>query len=460
MSTSSTTAAASGFSGQSSFAADLQTVITRAVGIASLPITQLQNMQSALTGQQSELQTLGSDFEAVQTSLDSINSSTGTSSYTATSDNTSATPTLSSGALTGSYAVVVSSVGSQTNTISAATTPAVTDPASGNISSSATFDLNISGKDYALTPASTSLDSLVASINSSGANVQATVVNVGGTAAPDYRLSIQSTRYAADVISLNPGNTYNAAANLLSNVGAIGSPVTYTVNGQPATPITSTSRILSISTGLTVAVTAVGTANLTVAQGTASLSSALTSFVTAYNTAADEVLKNRGQDGGALAGQSIVGQLGSSLQSLAGYTSSAGSVKTMADLGLTFDTTGKLAFDPTVLSSAAATSLPDVLSFIGSESTGGFLQTADEALLSITDPTVGTISQATQSIGTSVTSLTTRIAAKQDQVTRLQSSLNAQMAAADTAISALQSQATEITNLFAAETQASKNITG
>jgi flagellar capping protein FliD len=129
-------------------------------------------------------------------------------------------------------------------------------------------------------------------------------------------------------------------------------------------------------------------------------------------------------------------------------------------LGLTFDTTGKLAFDPTVLSSAAATSLPDVLSFIGSESTGGFLQTADEALLSITDPTVGTISQATQSIGTSVTSLTTRIAAKQDQVTRLQSSLNAQMAAADTAISALQSQATEITNLFAAETQASKNITG
>jgi flagellar hook-associated protein 2 len=455
----SATSASSGFTGQSTFASDLQNVITRAVGIATLPITQLQTEQSGLVSQQTELQTLGTDFQAVQTSIDSLNSSIGSSSFTATSDNTSATATLGTGALPGNYTVAVGAIGSQTSTISAATTPAVTDPTSGNISPNSTFDLNVNGTDFSLIPATTSLDSLVAAINSSGANVQATVVNVGGSATPDYRLSIQSTHYAPDVITLNPGSTVDTATNLLS-APVTGSYVTYQVNGQPATPINSTSRSLTVSPGVTVDVAAIGTANVNVAQGTASLSTALGKFVTAYNAAATEVLKNRGQNGGALAGQSIVGGLGSSLTSLLSYSSSSGSVKSLADLGVTFDSTGQVAFDPTVLSSAASTSLSDVLTFLGSESTGGFLQTATAAIFSTTDSVAGTISEATTAIGNSVTSLTTKIAAKQDQVTRLQTSLNAQMAAADSAISDLQSQNTEITNLFLAMTQASKNITG
>ena len=455
----SATSASTGFTGQSTFATDLQNVITRAVGIASLPITQLQNEQSTLVSQQTELQTLGTDFQAVQSSIDSINTSLGASSYTATSDNASATATLGSGALPGTYSIAVATIGSQTSTISAAATPVVTDPTTGNISTSSTFDLNINGKDYALTPATTSLDSLVKSINSSGANVQATVVNVGGSAAPDYRLSIQSTHYAPDVITLNPGSTVNTATNLLS-APVLGSYVTYQVNGQPATPIKSTSRSLAVSPGVTVDVTATGTANVTVAQGTASLSTALGKFVTAYNAAATEVLKNRGQDGGALAGQSIVGQLGSSLTSLLSYSSPTGTVRSLADLGVTFDSTGQVAFDPTVLSSAASTSLSDVLTFLGSESAGGFLQTASATMFSNTDTVAGSITEATKAIGNSVTSLTAKISSKQDQVTRLQTSLNAQMAAADAAISSLESQNTEVTNLFLAMTQASKNITG
>jgi flagellar hook-associated protein 2 len=195
-----------------------------------------------------------------------------------------------------------------------------------------------------------------------------------------------------------------------------------------------------------------------VAAGTSSLSTALTSFATAYNAAVDELTKNRGQNGGALAGQSIVSELSSALQSLGGYvTSTSGTVNSLSDLGLTFDDNGHLNFDASTLSAA---SLTDVNTFLGSETTGGFLETAYNTLTALTDSTTGSISLASQAIGSSVTSLTSQISTKQDQVTQLQASLTQQMAQADATISALESQVTEITNLFLAETQASKNLNG
>jgi flagellar hook-associated protein 2 len=455
MATSSTssTSALSGFNGQSQFASDLQNVITRAVDIAQLPITQLQNEESTLTNQQSELQTLGNDFEAVQSAIDSINSATGTGSYTATVSNTSAaTATIGSNALPGTYAIDVTSLGTQTNTISNSSLPAVTDPTTGNISTSSAYTLTVDGKTYSLTPSGSSLNSLVTAINASGANVQATVVNVGGSTSPNYELSVQSTNYAPDTIQLNDGSQ-----NLLTTLST-GSYVTYTVNGQPTTPINSSTRNLSISTGLTVDALQTGSFNVTVAAGTSSLSTALTSFATAYNAAVDELTKNRGQNGGALAGQSIVSELSSALQSLGGYvTSTSGTVNSLSDLGLTFDDNGHLNFDASTLSAA---SLTDVNTFLGSETTGGFLETAYNTLTALTDSTTGSISLASQAIGSSVTSLTSQISTKQDQVTQLQNSLTQQMAEADATISALESQVTEITNLFLAETQASKNLNG
>jgi hypothetical protein len=50
-----TTSTPAAFLGNSAFSTDLQAVITRAVNIASLPITQLQNQLNTLTSQQTEL---------------------------------------------------------------------------------------------------------------------------------------------------------------------------------------------------------------------------------------------------------------------------------------------------------------------------------------------------------------------------------------------------------------------
>jgi flagellar hook-associated protein 2 len=321
----------------------------------------------------------------------------------------------------------------------------VADPSSGNISTSSAFTLTVNGTDYSLTPASNNLNSLVAAINASGANVQATVVNVGGSTSPNYELSIQGTQYAPTTIQLNDGSQ-----DLLSTLSPGGSYVTYQVNGQPSTPATSTSRTLDISTGLTVTALATGTANVTVAQNASGVENALTSLVTSYNAAVDEVTKNRGQNGGALAGQSVLDGLSSTLLTLANYSGSAsGSIQNLTDIGLTFDQNGHLQFDASTFEAVAGTSLSNVMTFLGA---------ANTALTSITDPTDGVIVQETNSLGKSITSLTSQISADQTYVNNLQTSITAQMAAADAAISSLQQQVSQITSLFTAEQDDAQSI--
>ena len=446
------------FNGESTFSAQLNNVVSRSVAQASQPITLLQNQLGSLTGEQSEVQTLGSSFTAIQSALQSINSATAASSYSASVDATAvASASTSSGALAGTYSLNITSLGAQTNTISGGGSGAttVTDPTSQNISSASSFTLTVNGKQQKLLPTGNSLNALVQAINASSANVQATVVNVGGSASPDYRLSVQSTQYSPDSIQLNDGTN-----DLLTSLNT-GSYVTYQVNGQPNTPINSTSRNLSISTGLSAQALTTGTANITVSQNSSNVTSAISSFVNAFNSASAELTKNRGQNGGALTGNSLILGLQNSLNSISAYSAGGGStVNSLADIGLTFDSSGSLTFDSSTFDAAYSSSPTALNTFLGSETGGGFIGTAYSALTSLTDSTNGTITTAGNNIGSSITSLTSQISTKQAQVTQLQTNLTNQLAQADSAISSLQGQLSEITDLFTAQEQVSRNISG
>ena len=331
-----------------------------------------------------------------------------------------------------------------TNTAHSTGVLAVSNPTTSNISNSSTFTLTVEGTPYSLTSGNT-LASLVNAINTSGANVRATVVNVGGSSNPNYELSIQGSQNAAEAIQLNDGTN-----NLLTTMTA-GAPVTYSVNGQAS--VSSGTPTLSISTGLTVTALATGVATVTVAQSASGVENALSSLVTSYNSALTEVNNNRGQNGGALAGDSVLLRLNVALQSLAGYTSSgSGSIQTMTDLGLSFNTNGQLQFDSSKFETAATNSLSNVMNFLGSESANtGFLGAVNSALTVVTDPTTGAIAQETSALGDTINSLTTTITRDQTALSLLQKNLTAQMEAADSAVAELQSQVTEITDMFSAE---------
>ena len=87
------------------------------------------------------------------------------------------------------------------------------------------------------------MNALAQAINSSGAGVSATVLNLGSPSAPDYHLSLQSTALGNIAIQLNDGTQ-----DLLTTLST-GTPAQYQVNGQPSTPISSDSSTVTLAPG-------------------------------------------------------------------------------------------------------------------------------------------------------------------------------------------------------------------
>jgi flagellar hook-associated protein 2 len=533
------------FSGMSTYAQDLQNVITQQVQFASLPIQLLQNNENALARQVGELQTLSTKISAVQSAVSNLSNAAGNLLAASVSDPSVAQATLSSGALAGSYTLEVSNLGSASTALSLGGLAPVTDPGSQSISTADSYTLTVDGQTFTITPSANNLNALVQAINDAGAGLQAAVVNVSGTSTPDYRLSLQSdplgdvsmqltanppallgsggsgqpyvsaeglplvtdpgsqsistaSSFAltvnGQVTTVNPsGNNLNALAQAINDANAgvqatvinqgdelhpdyrlsidgqgasvqlnavpqdllamshTGQPVEYAINGQS---VQGSSRTVTVAPGLTATLTGTDVgqpATITVAPNTWGVSNALASLVTAYNSAIDELNANRGQAGGALAGQSIIYQLTSTLGSLASYSSGNDSISSLACLGLTFnDTTGHLSFDAGTFASATDGQSAALSAFLGSATDGGFLQLATNALSGIEDPTDGYLPQQINSLTSQIQSITQQMSDKQNQVNLLQQNLTQQMAAADALIAQMQQQATYFNSMWTA----------
>lgn len=430
--------------GSSTFAADLQASVNRALQIASLPMEALQADQSTISGETSELSTLGNLFESLQTALQSISSGTGTSALQATvGDQSVVTASVTGSALPGTYTVDVTDPGSSSSAISNSAT-AVTDPTSQNISSSTSFTLTVGTTNYDIT--ADDLNDLAAAINSSGAPVQAVVINEGSPESPNYQLSLQATGLGDVALQLNDGTN-----NLLTSLNT-GTDASYTVDGQPSGGITTDSSTVTIAPGLNVNLEAEGSTTVTVSSSLSSVSSELSSFVTAYNAAFNEVEKNTGQNGGALTGDSTVLEMEQALEQMITYAGSGGSITSLAQLGVEFTQQGTLTFDSTAITGLTQSQVNDALTFLGDVNTGGFLQYANNTLDSITDPVSGAVETETEALQTENTNDQTEITNDQAQLTILQTNLQNQMAQANALIATLENQTNFLQGLFQADT--------
>jgi flagellar hook-associated protein 2 len=439
------TTAAPIFNGTSQYASDLQTTLTRAISIASLPLQQLQNQLTNLNSESSALSSLNSNFGAILSALDSISSGVNTPTA-AVSDGTVLTAQTSDNALPATYTIDVISPGSQSTALSTTGLPAVSDPTSQSITSSTSLTLTVGSSSFTIKPASNTLNALAAAINSAGAGVSASIINLGNSSAPSYQLSIQNNQLGTASIQLNDGST-----NLLQTL-QVGADAQYQVNGQPSTPITSTSSTVTIAPGVTAELLQAGTSQITVGTTSSSVDSGISSFITAYNAGVDAVAANRGQNAGPLAADPIITTLQQSNQSLVEYTGSGnGAVQSLADLGITLDETGHLSFDQSQFDSLLASDPQDVASFLGSTTTGGFLQAAANNLNALEDATTGTFQAEQTSLANQITQTNQQITAEQDHINLVQTSLTAQISAADSTIASLEQQVSEVTALFAAE---------
>jgi flagellar hook-associated protein 2 len=438
-----TSPSAISFSGSSSFSSSFQQVLTRAVGIASMPLTQMQNTVSELSSQQADLSTLEATFSNLQNAVRNVGSSLQNSLTANVSDSSVVSAATNSTALPGTYTIVVDNLGSSTTTLSNAGLPLVADPTSESISSSSSFTLTVNGVNHTVSPSGSSLNSLAAAINSADLGAQATIVNVGSPGSPSYRLAITSNNLGADTIQL----TDSGGAGLLDTLQT-GTNAQYKVNGI-ATDIQSNSRQITLAPGLTVTLLDQSSqpVTITVANSYASLQNTLSNFATAYNSAVDSLSQQRGQNAGSLSGQSILFTLQNTLSSISGYSNGSGPVSSLADLGLDLDQTGHLSFNAADFKSQDPT---DLQTFLGATTSGGFLKAAGDALTAVADSTSGSIAGSIQTVQDQITNENSLITQEQTRITDLQNNLMQQLSEADAAIATLESQKNYFTSLFQA----------
>lgn len=441
------------FTGSSQFSNDFQQVIQRAVSMASLPMQQTQSDEANLQSQSSELTNLSAKFSALQSAITGLNSALGLGSYSANASTsvpgtTIATVGLSGAPGVGTYTVEVDGLGSYATAMSSDGT-SVTDPAKSSISDATAYTLSVGGVSSTIRPTGTSLSALADAINRSAAGIAATVVNVGTTAAPDYRLSLQNSKLANSAIQLTSVDGSHPGTALLEQQ-APGAATTYRVNGKPTlTPLSSDSPSITLAPGVKVTMLAAGSSTITISRNTSAVSTALSNLVTAYNAAQTEVNANRGQSKGALQGQSILMNLTSTLSQIANYSTGTSGISSLTSLGLSFDSNGVMSFDSTAFATATAGQVQQLSDFLGSTSTGGLLKMANDALTGATDSKTGLLQTGISALQDRITRDNDLISTQQDRVTALQNQLNRQMAAADSAIATMEQQYSYLSEMMA-----------
>ncbi len=434
MSTSSTPAVA--FTGISQYASDFQAILTRAVQIAQIPITLLQNQDSTVLSQETALGSLNTDVGTLASSLQSLGTIAASQALGATSSNPTAVSVVNSGA-TQATTYTINSITSPAAAASEISTASFADSSSTPVSSTGVVKLVAGSFNQTFTLTTNTLVGLRDQINSLDAGVTASILTTSGH---NY-LSIAANSTGATTLQLFDDPT-GADTNLLTSTNQ-GTNAVFELNhiniSQPGNTVNS------VIPGVTFTIQqATATpVTLSLASDPTQISSALQGFVTSYNTVQSDLTAQTGQSAGALSGDTVVNQLGTTLQQIASQTLSTGTVQSLSDLGITFSDRGVASFDQTVFDSLSSTQISDAFKFIGSTTSGlgGF----SASLTQFSDPITGIIQAEQAGLKQTDTQFQAQISTLNARNAATQASLTSQLEAADALQAELQQQQTNLT---------------
>jgi flagellar hook-associated protein 2 len=435
------------FNGQSSYSADFQQIIDKAVQTQSIPLAQLTDQQTLDQTTLTTLQYLVTDVQQLQSAISALATSVTSSALTPTVSNSSAVSVaLNGNATAGNYQLEIDSLGSATQALSTGSPQVITDPTSQDLSTASSYTLTVNGTATTITPQSNTLNGLVSAINDNAAlGVTASVVNVGSTSSPDYRLSLQANQLGTVSIGLSDGSN-----NLMQTLST-GSPALYKVDGLDK-QISSNSDTLELAPGVTA--TLLGTTpagspvSVSVAASTSSAQQALQQFATAYNTVVAAFATQHGQTDGALSGSSILLVAQQALESINGYSTHSGSLGYLSAVGLDLNTQGQLTFNSSEFQSSVGSNFTALSDFLG-DAQSGFIGAANAAVANLIDPSYGGLTVQENSINEDLTKLGSQITDQTNQINIFQQNLANQLSASDALITVLQSQNTFFQDLFA-----------
>ena len=445
MSTSSTTPASSGgitpltFTGTSQYSSSFQGVLTRAVGIASIPLQELQSQDQTVLSEETQLASLQGTAQSLTTAVQALGD-LGANSAIAGSSSNSAIATIASTGATSAASYTINSITSLASAASETSLTGYADSQSTPVSSTGIMNLVVGTTNYPinLTTATNNLVGVEAAINATNSGVTATILTTGSS---NY-LSISADNTGATHLHLLDDPT-GANTNVLTDANQ-GTDAVFTLNNLPVTQTGNTVNDVIPGATLTLVATTPITApvTLTLASDPSQLSSGLQTLVSAYNAAVSAINAQAGVSTGVLSGDSTIYQMEGDMQQMSTYQGS-GSIKSLADLGITFANDGVMSLDPTVLSGLSNSQLASAFQFLGSETTGfgGISQALDQ----VSDPSIGSIANEQVTLQENDAGLQTQITNTTASINAMQETLFQQLAHADTLISTLDSQQSLLT---------------
>jgi flagellar hook-associated protein 2 len=258
--------------GISQYSSDFQSVLNRAVAIANLPVTALQNKDATILQQESDLATLNSSVSAFQTSLTALGTLATNQALVASSSDSSVVSAQATGA-TSAASYTISNITSVASAASETSLIGYANGSSTKVSSTGSLSLVLGSTSYpiTLTSATNNLAGLEAAINNLGVGVTATVLTTGTGATPNY-LSVTANATGATTLQLFDDPT-GANKDLLTRAVKQGSDAIFELNNLNVGR--SSNTINDVIPGLTFTIADTTKAGLTVNLTLASDSSQL-----------------------------------------------------------------------------------------------------------------------------------------------------------------------------------------
>jgi flagellar hook-associated protein 2 len=428
------------FTGVSTYSSDLQTILTRAVSIASLPVKQMQNDQSTILGKKQALGGLSSSVAALADAVTKLGTVGDTSALSVSSSNANRV-SVSNNGLTAAASYSITEITSIAKAASETTAAGVATADTTPVDADGHLELVFGGQTHAIDiSSSNNLNTLAQKINDLGLGLTATVLNTGAVGNP-YYLSLTSATTGKTTLQLND-TAGSAASNLLTSANQ-GANAEFKLNGLA---VSKPDNVISdVIPNLTFTIADKTAANetvvLTAASSRGSLATALQTFVDAYNGVASARNAQIGTQAGILSGDSVIHQIGRSLSTLTGFTTrtaGTGLVQSLADIGIELDKTGKMTFNAIKFYSLPSANIVDGYSFFKSGA-GGFGALAS-SLDAISNPLTGMIRTQQDFYDSADQRITSQINTLSDRINNMQLSLQSKLQQADALLSGLQIQ--------------------
>lgn len=421
----------------------------RSVDLLQIEQLEQQSRQSALAG-------FGTKLADVLAAVDKLRDPSSALARKATSSNTAVLgATAGSGALNGTTQITVHDLARGSVATSATGVASASSTIAGGAGSFA-FQIGSGDVQTIALDGSTTLEGLASAINALGVGASATVVNLGTSSSPDYRLRLASrdTGTSNELTIVDDDTTIGVA------VTQNAANASFSVSGF-ATPFTRESNVVNdVISGVTLTLEDTGgPVNVSVGTDTAAVKADVEAVVTAFNdliafvgeqsaVTQDTTSTDRDVSAGPLAFDGTVRGVIDGLRTAisSAVDDLAGSYSLLAEAGVTSTRDGTLKLDAAALEAALAADETAVSElFGGSGASGGVFDRVHDYLSGVTGAG-GLLEVRTKGVSASITSLLERIEAGERQVAAFEQNLRDTFTNLELLVSRLQSQGAFLVN--------------